>query len=623
MSTSTSIDIGGLFSHDEVYTFFSDTFPIFSEETLTEDNKNYLLEAVGYAIGATTDIPDEILKINKGIKGAAFLNRFYDYGKNHHPYGLPSVSYINSLINSNTVSINIEDNTEFYPFLPIKVGGKGLDKDFPDLTLYNGKTLYEHTKELAKTLNLDIDDLVAGLKEGNSNYADTHSAYLFLGANFNSLSTSELSYIFDYFLGKDKNISEILSTTYNPIELLLAETGIIDKPSPDYYRLFKTDGLEIEIYSGNLLDTLIKTSYYYDNMMTEEELDSLTATPTLVYSKNNKKGIIFIRDVINLDTTMRISLQYKEILKYPKYTRDFQVRCIRPYYVLDKQISENEWVRLKIINPRVLVYAGKDDNTSVYTRASINELLEEVSLGNELRIPLERNRVNTYSLNIQEELVLRSICIAIVLRNRESVSWYKTHSFNFWLKNVMFCIQVVLLANGIVSAGWLQLVVSTLIGVAAPFILKAIFEALSPIIGEEAAAVVTIVVAVVAIAYGTDMDTTQLAMAALNMTASVSNIYTQFSMEEIEELQKESALLDSRVDDLLEDIEKIKEGLMPGELSPFALGLLNKKGIVVETPTEFFFRTIHVGNPGVRTLNYPSTFVSNALQLPDLIKEDF
>lgn len=785
MSSVVTEDDGGLFSHDEIYTFYADAFPIYTENSLSENVRNALLDAVSYAVAKESDIAEEILKIKNGLKGGAFLDNYFSYGKNRHPFGLPSATrtafykgakpsigelkavisthfsipvdtieivsdyFISSFYVSRneiikySILVYLEYNIEFniftfvvnplkvstvlgivwqhpdayllastvklikmedisyavlgavvnkkltfeishptygitiqehsfaynsqsinsdleiisfrvngvsdyygqseftfvypfsesyrvyeysslnpeipneeiiedvYPILPIKIFGKEVNSEF-STTLFEGKTLQEYSKEMAKALGLDLNQLIDGLKTGNNNYTGTHTAYLFLGVNLNSKNNTELAYVFDYFLGKGANGDSVsITRTFNPTFNIattlqdifgnadvfkIKEEGILDNPLGEtYHRTFKVSGVHAYAIPGNMEDYPITNS-----------------------SPNALNFVRKIRDVParNNQNAFRISVQ-NILLPSPIGGAPIEKFC----YVLDRQVSENEWLRLVLIDPMTTVYGGRDYQRKVYITANINELFEED--GNELRIPLQRSKLFEFTAEEQEEIALRSICIQIVYRNRDSVSWYKTDQFYGFLNFVLTAVAFTLTVISLGTLSWTNVLTSLLISVTAPAILKLIFEALEPLIGKDVAAAVTIVVAVVGMAYGFDMDTTSTALTALNMTTAVSNIHTNFTMEQIEELQKENALLDTRVEDLLETMEKIQEGLIPGELSSFALGLLSKKDdIVYESPSEFFFRTIHVGNPGVRTLNYPMTYHRKALELPDLLEED-
>lgn len=531
-----------------------------------------------------------------------------------------------------TKSTKVDLSKDLYPITPLKLNYKSMDKDFPDATLYSDKTLYEHSKILVSKLGLSIDDLVSGLKTGNAQYKDVHSSYLFLGANFNSKNLYELNYIFNYF-----NKDSLHGVNKIPFILGFKESGSTGAISSNIYKELGVTQIEKETFYGRLEDSSIPALAYVSGTLEGQPFfGDPTFLPILPL------GFETIRVVPGNDTigTIRVLREWRAIAFFvgsytpvsftlptvdpitglmvfppPAMPVFYTYFWIQPNYCIDKQVSTGVWERITLKN---LTVRSKVYNE--FTYASVFNLDAE-GKNNDLRLPLQVSELNKYSLSAQEEIILRSVCIEVVAYSKTVLDFYETEAFALFMKAV--AAFLIIYSYG-TSAGVVAFILTLLEAAVVGLVLKELFKLLAPLIGVDAALVVVIVVGAAYGSYRSGFDSAATVTGALSYTQTGADIYTNFTMEEIQDLQREEALFGLRADEAMEKIKSIMEDLTPPNLSPFALGLLNqKKTATYEDPQEFFYRTIHVGNPGVRTLNYVNTFVADSLTLPDFTAKTF
>ncbi|HEY7823558.1 MAG TPA: hypothetical protein VIG24_12010 [Acidimicrobiia bacterium] len=261
-----------------------------------------------------------------------------------------------------------------------------------------------------------------------------------------------------------------------------------------------------------------------------------------------------------------------------------------------------------------------------------------------LVIPVDFALLDGYSLPDREALYARSMHFVFNTRITTRAKWYQTGIF----KAVMFVIAVVVMvytgieiystiaaaAASATAAGTsvLWAVIGSIVQmVATGVVLQEGFQLIVSQIGGDLALVLATVAVVVSLAYGQNGIKAlkgapwaqDLMMAATGLMKAVQ-VETKDLMDDLREEYETFRLFAEEQTDLLEEAQKLLETsslINPAEfvgLVPFS--------IAGESPQDYFNRTVHNANPGVRSLDAISGYVDAALTLPQLsetLRSDF
>jgi hypothetical protein len=471
---------------------------------------------------------------------------------------------------------------DLYPMMPLIVQGRPLtNKRFKDQNLVN------KTKELAKRLGMDLEDLIDGLRRGNPSFADTHTAYLLVGASLNSANKYELQYLFDYFTDPGLFLEQE-SSGVRSFSLHWKET---DAGTPFYQKTFSAIVSSIETYTGTI-----------PKKVSRGRFGDLIDEAGNIAQGNAGKVLHYVGERGRKNT-------YRTLVRGLSYS-------------IAKQVTNNKWIEVTLLVPASAVAVGN----GVFTVISTADLLKGTE---ELRVPIQRSRLLAYPKDIQQEIVLRSLCLQIGGFAEENLKFYETSDFAAHIKRLHIVIAIIVAIFNYGDPGsqaiinyLFNLLINLVINYVISIVISEIFQLLAKEVGGEAAAVITIIGVALTFYYtggfGTEgYETLDFVDDVFTITNAVSSNYQIWTAEEIEQLQQEADLFAASAQEVFDKLDEINEELKGLSIDPTILAILEQDSIIIESPTEFISRTI-IGNPGVLLLDGPRNYVGRNIQLPDI-----
>ena len=469
---------------------------------------------------------------------------------------LPSLDFAEA--NAGT-SVDLGD---FYPVVPFIADGKYLasdaDKETPE---------YQERVALLRTLSLDYQELADGIYE-NAQSNDVQQAVFTMGVALRSEHPTERAYLFNFFdkLYENLNIQDT--------------TAISGRFLSDSY----TDGYRLSYSEGDYLMSLTFSSISRKLIAgTIGEVGECTSE-FYTQTKDVNTGV----RVNNLDGRKRINVT----------TSAFR-----------KQIMSGVYYEIQIDNlsQHQTVYKGERDHIK-YDDASFI-------------LPLDHALVKQLDHRTRDNLLYRSMYFVINAYDKETVEWYE----QTWFAQVLIVIAIVVTVISL-GATWQALTVAWAAGTAAfalavlVIILKVVVIRLvsrwvAQQLGPKWGLILAVVLAVASFASDESglMSAENLMMASTSLTEGVNAVNEEEIKNIMKEYERERALFEERMD----EIEEIEEMLKTPELVD-AYMFIGQEPLTVagESPSGFYDRTIHNGNPGTLCYDYLHNYFDVNLQLP-------
>ena len=283
------------------------------------------------------------------------------------------------------------------------------------------------------------------------------------------------------------------------------------------------------------------------------------------------------------------------------------------YHWYRYQVTESQCEEIRVSNLRMTYHIWGQ-----YTDTGNDE--EEILL-----VPIDRSITKKYSARIRETLYARSLHFIFNTRQIITLKWYQREWFQIFLIVVTIIIAVLTwgqsLAANLTALGAGTLSVTMAIQMSLIAALKYLAAGVAiklfvKTVGGEAA----MILALLAMAYGIQQGgkfigevaqgaaswATNLIRAATSLLSGVGSFYK----DEIQNIINEMNALTARTEQDQELIESA-QALLENQT------LLSPLTIFGETPDQYFRRTVQSGNIGVMSLEFPRTYVEQALTLPD------
>jgi len=228
----------------------------------------------------------------------------------------------------------------------------------------------------------------------------------------------------------------------------------------------------------------------------------------------------------------------------------------------------------------------------------------------------------------QSDILMDAAHITIYGAKEEHVKWYKSSFFSFIFKIAAIVIAIFTFNPALVGYAMALQVVATGL---------AIITALSPELGAQLGILGTIIGVATLTIGGFSGVLNQLTSSVMNFAETLMKAINAISEYVVKGLQGDMEELTSDYNDFMEEYEirldevneaqKILDDMEDDNYyNPlWSVGEDEGENSIFdanESPESFYNRTIHTGNPGVRTLDEPSSFVNNMLRLPEFNYDD-
>jgi len=451
----------------------------------------------------------------------------------------------------------------FYPVVPFIANGEYLAS--PEL---RDSTEYKEKVALMRHLSLDYQELANSIYD-NAQSNDVQQAVFMLGVSLTTEHQTELSYLYSFFDKLQDNLQ------IQDKENLLS--GWIKNDT-------RTDGYKLNYVEGD-----------FDMSMTFTDLTRRVVPGTI-----GEVG----------ECTSEFGTLTRDVNTGPHTTNPIGTR---------KLTSKVFYIRKQVLPG--LVYEIAVENLRQYQRIYKGEKDHIKYDEDNFLIPLDHDLVKDLDARTRDNLLLRSMYFVVNAYDVQTIKWYESTWFGALLTFVALVLTVITL-----GATWEVLAAAWAVGTTAfalavlSVLLKALVITLvtrwvAERIGPRWSLLLAVVLAVASFSVeGSGLLSAENLMAASTSLARATDAINQEEIEEtLKEYERERALYEER----MEEIEEIQEMLKTPVLID-AYMFIGQEPVTIpgESPSAFYERTVHNGNPGVLCYDYLHNYFDVNLQLP-------
>lgn len=472
------------------------------------------------------------------------------------------------------------DTSEYLPVYPIKQNDVYIqDYDTPEAAGANiTEELYTGVRLALSRLTMNLEEFTDSIREAEDS-DDLSDCFLMFAVDINSEDPVRIKYMFKF------------------LELLDSQAGISKTK-------FLTRALGTVI---NQFDFQDDGTYNYSIYFNYSE-------------KTTKTGSIGTVGTYTKEVELKPPLTYKK----GRVSASRSASLITLRY----QETTNTYVELTVSgltsDTFVVRFDGKD-YSSTKTLESVSVEDEDGLKDGGLYLPLNMTLVReNFSLKEQRALFTASLSLvyyAVVMRKRK---WYELSIIRGILTIVIYAVAfksgIASLTSLISSYGAvIGIVIFVLNAVVLKVAIDTVLDLLVDIFGEGILPYLAFAVVVLNVIYGDSGGVSGLPFAdtLLELTLPILQGITRFYDEAYQDVLEETEALQEAYRDKQEELAEA-EDLLNGNYDITLVQPPQVVPVFSENPTNFFFRTIHVGNPGVQTLSTISSYVENSLRLPTI-----
>ena len=510
-----------------------------------------------------------------------------------------------------TLSVSYQDTLEddvYFPIIPMRYYNA-------DVTAgaYQTEDLYITSKKLLKKVKIDIDKLAIALNE-NPSVGDIDSAYVMNSINILTEHTPSIYYLGLYFhyLYKKQAINLYASwTQINENAQIISFTEAHMAGITNVHNLFPLVFL---------------------NLMKDP------AATFLEYGLELSLDFVFITSEISTGIIGNIGHAISEIGFYSNFLTNGDLSEV-PEVLLTALAASNEYD-----DYRTITFTLQITKTTLRTVTVVNPVLRNCVYKNyavttnltlavdspddyQFYIPLHYGIWNSAPSRTRELIFQNSLSIVMNAYEKTSLAWYETGAFQFIAVLVMGIITIAsgqAWITGLLALGGKAAFAYILISLVISMAIKTIADYVIKTYGEEYGFVA--VIATLTAAYftrgmnfsilGTTMATAQT---MIGFTSCILQSITDSITDQLENITDALGELVEDAEEKWEKLEKTIKALFPESRIDDPLQLLERCGmpkLPFENPTNFYDRTIHLGNPGAEVFNFTHNFCNSLLELP-------
>lgn len=489
-----------------------------------------------------------------------------------------------------------ETESNFLPIIPLRWNNTDMTKD----SLHD-TPLYKTSKILLKKLQININDLATQLNE-NPSSGDIDHAYVMFGVNLQTEENASIWYLGEFFDFLKRGAAVNIWDTMNDIIGGYDSTKQTNK---------------INSYSMNHADHIAVSEYGFNIGLTFTGINT-------VFKRGSIGDTGIATKYLYKDTSGFTEIPHKEFTEYIKNPSNAKV-------VFKLQVAYNTYKEVTVfdLHHRNSIYRSHGLNTS------INMLVADPDNMNFV-IPVHYQIAKGMDRFSQNLLYQESLILVLNSYEKSSTAWYQSRWFQFII--MVVAILVFIFSSG--TASWISkfllavkagllavlklLIISVLIGSVVNYAMKLLAKAIGP----EFAAILSVIVLVVAIAYGGQMGntsilgkpmpTSQLLLAGSQALMTGASSIVSDQLGEISDEYSKFQLISEAKWSELEEMQDLLEST-----NPLSFDLLDAQNASllhhpVTDPEQFYDLTIHIGNIGTYVLDVIPAFHDVALKLPEV-----
>lgn len=289
---------------------------------------------------------------------------------------------------------------------------------------------------------------------------------------------------------------------------------------------------------------------------------------------------------------------------------------VESYFIVREQLTASTYKEIKVHGP-VIHHTIKTtaDQFKVRTIQLSDDPLEQVHFN----IPLTLDSLETLNYSEKEDVIYRALTMCVYAANSTYLEWYETEDFLSDFSVVLEAIAIIILiyslgtASTISAAIW-SLGTQILIQYALAYALEYILTeyGLDSIEGQVAAAAYIYI----SILLGKGDKGLTLAESLLRGVQATLDIIIVDTAIQMDDLAIEMADFDKTATEKQEELQAAWDQLDTSKYDPNDLAMVYLAD-PYETPSDFYTRTVHTGNPGVLVLDQIESYYDNLLKLPE------
>ena len=417
----------------------------------------------------------------------------------------------------------------------------------------------ETSRKLLDIINIDYDELITGL-EDNPDIALVEDAFMMFAVNLYTTDPGELKVLYDLFENFEVD-SEVTEAHYN------------------------ADNTAASINAVTIREQYFNAVLQFNWMSRTEQTGSIGEIGT---------------------NTLDVTVLPNGASAAPK---------VNSYFIVREQTAANTYVEIKVHGP--VIYHNVRTTTGIFKIKTI-ELSALPAQQLNFNIPLTLDSLSNLPIPYRESVLYKSMTVCIYAASAIELEFYETEWF---VGSLFFILQIVSVYVSLASFGQGETALAAIYELAKQLLISYALTYLTFALVEEFGSDAILLILVAAVAYyysggsGTEgMTGAQALMEVVTLTLDASVIYIQ---TELEELQRDMDEFDKSAEEKEEEIKAAWDLLGEGtNIDFFDLEyFLNTHP--EESPTDFYERTIHTGNPGVSVLEQIETFHDGLLILPE------
>lgn len=475
---------------------------------------------------------------------------------------------------------NLFDETPYFPIIPIRKNSQNIDE------LLNEED-YKEVKNIIKPIGFDMDMLIDQIVNGEDSDPDKmEEVFLMFGMDLRENDKRGREYLRRYFerlaleSRTDRTSFEawLNSDRTTPIPL-----NLIEVQDDEFNNIYTYNYIEVEEVSGSVGidvgdifitctkgDTIHKESSagnFIEQIMTAAS----GGTPFDLFSHGDE---LVINKQLTVDRYQKITIQ--GLTMYHKLIGDGVEG------IVDKRVWD-------AYDPNA------EDGTDTFY------------------IPLSKPVVDSFNPIERSYIYQQSLSVVVYAIIKQKVKWYQ-RGWISWLITIIIIVIAFWTGQWWLLSAW-QIALQVVIQIIIQFAVKAVLRELIDILGLDKFAILAVIVYIVALAYGVDL-TEVLADGWVEMANLAMQVYQMVYMSDLEWEMKQWEDFTKDAKELQEEIEDA-EALLNGDTIDLYTILKNQIYFNPhENPDDFYIRTIHDTNPGIKAIDSIHGYYDIMLQLP-------
>lgn len=377
----------------------------------------------------------------------------------------------------------------------------------------------------------------------------------------------------------------------------------------EYFKYLETVSVYQEAGFTTWLEEQNQVSPYYNELKIQEDTFDTLIRYNWITVKNLEGVVGKVGEVIKSYTFNDPHVKVRNNVIFVQQENDS--------LILKKQVTETSYTEIEI-NGLVHISTAKDGIQAVVTlkESYLAEEEGEDATNKGMYLPLDKRIVDRFSMLKQHTICSDGLNLIVYTSDVIKIKWYQKTIVGDLLKLAAIIVAVVTVGSASSISNALYILA---VNFAVSVVLTVLLKFAISIVGEDIALILAVVAVVAAVigGYGTEA-VLPWAQDLMFLATQTFNALSQIARDTFLKLSSEYENFIKDAKELQEELKAFEDSL--GNGSPDYLIEITTRALLFnsnETPDQFFNRTIHEKNPGVKSFEALSSFVDRMLKLPE------